>query len=133
MKQSTAFGISFALIIISGFLYFCPSFNKSEPQVVPQVNFELPRSQTIVGYWECLPHKNTGGPQTLECAFGLAVDQSDGHYAIDTALMSMYPVDYPVGTKVRVTGIVTPANQLSSIQKYDIDGIIRATVIEKVQ
>jgi hypothetical protein len=93
---------------------------------------ELPRRQSIVGYWECLPHKDRTGPQTMECAFGVAVDQSDGHYAVDTSLMSTYPVDFATGAKVRVTGIVTPANQLSSIQKYDIDGIIRATTIEKI-
>ncbi len=93
---------------------------------------ELPHTQTIVGFWECLPHKNTSGPQTTECAFGIAADQSDGHYAIDTSLMSTYPVDYPTGTKLRVTGVVTLANQLSSIQKYNIDGIIRATSIEKI-
>ncbi len=93
---------------------------------------EIPHSQTIVGFWECLPHKNPDQPHTLECAFGIAVDQSDGHYAVNTALMSRYPVDYPTGTKVRITGVVTPANQLSSIQQYDIDGIISATSIEKI-
>ncbi len=93
---------------------------------------QLPTRQTVVGYWECLPHKDTTGPQTMECAFGIAIDQSDGHYAVNTSLMSTYPVDFPTGTKVRVTGIVTPANQLSSIQKYDIDGIISATLIEKI-
>jgi hypothetical protein len=92
---------------------------------------EIPHSQAIVGFWECLPHKGDG-PHTMECAFGIAKDQSDGHYAIDTSLMARYPVDYPTGTKVRVTGIVTPANQLSSVQKYDIDGIINATMIEEV-
>lgn len=93
---------------------------------------ELPQRRTITGFWECLPHKNTGGPQTMECAFGIAVDQSDGHYAVDTSLMSTYPVDFPTGTHVKVEGIVTPANQLSSPQKYDIDGIIRATSIQKL-
>jgi hypothetical protein len=93
---------------------------------------QLPARQTVVGYWECLPHKNTSGPQTMECAFGIAVDQSDGHYAIDTRLMSQYPVDFPTGTKVRVSGVVTPVNMLSSEQKYDIDGIISATTIEKI-
>lgn len=93
---------------------------------------ELPKRITVVGYWECLPHKDTTGPQTMECAFGVAVDQSDGHYAIDTRLMSAYPVDFPTGTKVRVEGVMTPANQLSSVQKYDIDGVISATTIEKI-
>ncbi len=94
---------------------------------------QLPQRQSIVGFWECLPHKDSSGPQTLECAFGIAVDQSDGHFAVDTRLMSTYPVDFPTGTKVRVTGVVTPASHLSSPQKYDIDGIISATTIEKVQ
>jgi hypothetical protein len=93
---------------------------------------ELPKRQTIVGYWECLPHKDTTGPQTDECAFGIAAEASDGHYAIDTRLMATYPVDFPTGTKVRVTGVVTPVEQLNSIQKYDIDGIISATSIEKI-
>jgi hypothetical protein len=93
---------------------------------------ELPQRRTIIGYWECLPHRDRTGPQTMECAFGIAVDQSDGHYAVNTSLMSTYPVDFPTGTRVRVTGIVTPVEQLSSIQKYDIDGIISATEIEKI-
>ncbi len=93
---------------------------------------ELPHRQSIVGYWECLPYKNSSGPNTLECAFGIAVDQSDGHFAVNTSLMATYPVDFPTGTKVRVTGVVTPANQLSSEQKYDIDGIISATEIERL-
>lgn len=102
-------------------------------RVIKGAYSEIPHTQTIIGYWECLPHKDRSGPQTMECAFGIAVDQSDGHYAVNTALMSRYPVDFSIGTKVKVTGIVTPANQLSSIQKYDIDGIISATTIEKVE
>ncbi|MFA6050921.1 MAG: hypothetical protein WC761_07075 [Candidatus Paceibacterota bacterium] len=93
---------------------------------------KLPQSQSIVGFWECLPHKDTSGPQTMECAFGIAVAESDGHYGVDTSLMSTSPVDFPVGEKVRITGIVTPVAALSGIQKYDIDGIIRATSIEKL-
>lgn len=91
---------------------------------------ELPQRQTIVGVWECLPHKDTTGPQTLECALGIAADGK--HYAIDTRLMSAYPVDFPTGTSVRVTGIVTPSEQLNSVQKYDIEGVISATEIEKL-
>lgn len=128
MTRDIWVGLVLLVIVVAGVGYTLANTPKTEPPV----KYTPPQSQTVVGYWECLPHKNTSGPQTLECAFGIAIDQSDGHLAVDTSLMSTYPVDYPTGTKVRVTGIVTPVNELSSIQKYDIDGIIRATVIEKL-
>jgi hypothetical protein len=91
---------------------------------------ELPKRQTIVGTWECLPHKDATGPQTTECAFGIKT--SDGaHYAVDSRLMSTYPVDFPTGTFVRAEGIVTPVEMLNSIQRYDIKGIMSATTITK--
>lgn len=93
---------------------------------------DVPQQVTVTGIWECLPHKNKTGPQTLECALGIAIDQSDGHYAIDTQFMARYPVDYPTGTHVRVIGILTPVEQMSSIHKYDIDGVLSATTIEKI-
>lgn len=95
---------------------------------------QLPQRQSVVGFWECLPKKGPG-PHTMECAFGIAVDQSDGHLAVSTQLMSTYPVDFPTGTKVRVEGVVTPIQALSSDQwrSYDIDGIISATTITKVE
>lgn len=94
---------------------------------------QLPQRQSVVGFWECLPKKGTG-PHTDECAFGIAKDQSDGHLAVDTNLMSTIP-DFTVGDKVRVEGVVTPVMALSSDrwQSYDIDGIISATTIQKVE
>lgn len=95
---------------------------------------EVPQVVTVTGLWECLPHRDTSGPQTLECAFGLAKDESDGHLAVSTAQLPGTFVDYPTGTHLRITGLLTPADQLSSDQwqKYDIDGIISATKIEKL-
>ncbi len=88
---------------------------------------EPPERISAIGYWECLPHKDTSGPQTMECALGIAIDQSDGHYAISTALMSMYPVDYQTGSRVRVTGNLLPPEPNSI---YTTDGTIWATTIE---
>ena len=84
---------------------------------------------SVTGIWECLPHKDASGPQTMECALGIAIDQSDGHYGINTSLMAAYPVDYPTGTRVRVTGNVVPPE---SGGKYDTDGTIWATTIERL-
>lgn len=87
---------------------------------------------TITGLWECLPPKSPDSPHTLECAFGVAKDQNDGHYAISTERMSTYPVDVPTGTHVRVEGTLRPPNSTDAGMKYDIDGIIEATSIEKI-
>jgi len=96
---------------------------------------QIPQRQTVVGYWECLPLKPGIGETTGECALGIAIDQSDGHLGVNTSLMAQYPVDFPTGTKVRVEGIVVPATQLSTDmwQKYDMDGIINATTIIRVE
>lgn len=95
---------------------------------------ELPKRITITGVWECLPHTNSSGPQTDECALGVAGDQSDAHYAIDTHLIQTQPVNFSTGAHVKVEGIFMPANQLSSDawKKYPIDGIISATSIQQI-
>lgn len=93
---------------------------------------DVPKQVTMTGRWECLPHKEKGGVQTMECAFGIIKDQSDAHFGIDTQFMSAGPVDFAVGTHVQVTGLLTPAQMLSSKSIYDIDGIISATAIKKI-
>lgn len=89
---------------------------------------------TVEGYWECLPHKNTQGPQTGECAIGIAVDQSDAHYALDLQALPNQPVSFPTGTRVLVEGTMVPASQLNSDiwQKYPIDGIISVTNVLRI-
>lgn len=94
---------------------------------------ELPQRITVEGIWECLPHKDTTGPQTDECALGVARDQSDAHFAVDTMLMSA-TLTAKIGDHVRVEGIMTSSSHLSSDwwQKYPIDGIISATMVQKI-
>ncbi|MBX4189423.1 hypothetical protein KW785_02405 [Candidatus Parcubacteria bacterium] len=102
-------------------------------QVVKGSYSELPRRITVEGTWECLPHKDTSGPQTLECAFGLKTDKGL-HYALDLNLLEVYPVDFPTGERVRAEGVFMPANQLDSDrwQKYPIEGILSVTSIHKI-
>lgn len=90
---------------------------------------EPPERVSVVGYWECLPHKDTGGPQTEECALGIAIDQSDGHYAVSTALMAAQTDGFRTGERVRVTGPLVPPEPAS---RYDTDGTIWATSIERL-
>jgi hypothetical protein len=79
---------------------------------------------TLVGEITCLPHKDTSGPQTMECAFGLKTHE-DVYYALD-----LNKVDNGIGLqtdkRVIVTGLLTPVEALSSDhwQKYNMKGII---------
>jgi hypothetical protein len=95
---------------------------------------ELPQRIKISGLFECLPHKNTSGPQTAECALGVAVDESDAHYALNLSELANPALNFPTGSHVEVEGMLTPANQLNSDawQKYPIDGIISVTSIKQI-
>ncbi len=85
------------------------------------------RTITVTGRFTCLPHKNTDGPQTLECAAGLAADDGE-NYALDLSAVT-YPADV---TNARVTGYFTPVEALSSNQwwRYDMRGIIMVQSVE---
>lgn len=66
----------------------------------------------------CLPHKDTSGPTTLECAFGLKAENGS-HYSF-TSTESLGLENYQVGQTVRVDGLVYPPPETF----YDIIGMI---------
>ncbi len=94
---------------------------------------QIPHHETRAGIWECTPHK-PGVLPTEECMTGIAIDQSDGHLMLDLSLYQAEAGAFSAGDHVRVSGVIVPANQLSTNQwqKYDIDGIMRVTSIEKL-
>lgn len=59
---------------------------------------------TINGEAMCLPHKDTSGPQTMECAFGLK-DEKGQYYALgDTDPNYKNLSALPMGEKIEVKG-----------------------------
>jgi hypothetical protein len=90
----------------------------------------VPTPITLTGTYTCLPKKNTGGPVTLECAFGLKTDE--GYYSLDMSsiLTDNYPMLYGNET-ITVEGVLVPAEMLSSdrYKTYDVVGVIS---VEKV-
>lgn len=102
-------------------------------QTIIDLSVVAPQEIEVIGYWECLPHK-PGYPQTEECLTGLAIDQSDGHYALDLSAATFPAGEFSAGDKVRVRGRVTPAMALSSDHwmRYDMDGVLSVTTIEKL-
>ncbi len=91
-------------------------------------------STSVDGTFSCLPHKDTSGPVTLECAYGIKTEIGR-HYALDTSLLSQTAMaTLESGSKVQVTGTMVPVEALSSNQwaKYDIIGIIQVTKVQKL-
>jgi hypothetical protein len=107
---------------------------QSNEPIATTTNTTLPKQISITGIWECLPVKDPTIPHTMECAFGIEEDGTSKHYAVDTQLMSSTPVDYPTGARLKIDGVMTPVEMLSSDrwQKYDMVGILSATTMKRL-
>lgn len=82
-------------------------------------------TKTFSGTLVCLPHKNTSGPQTMECAYGLH-DDSGVYYSLrDSDPNYSNIMSAPMNTPVTVTGTLT----LQDDAKYQSIGVIAVTSI----
>ncbi len=89
---------------------------------------DAPQRATLSGTYVCLPHKNTTGPQTDECAFGLKL--ADGtYYAVDFAAMSQTAPELQVGDMISASGVIVPIERLSTDRWniYPVKGIFSVT------
>ena len=85
-------------------------------------------TQTFEGSAVCLPHKDTDGPQTLECAMGLKVDDGT-YYGVSGDKSNVLSGVTESDKKVRITGTLEPSNTT----KYDIKQIIAVKSIEVIE
>lgn len=88
----------------------------------PEPNDSMQSPVALSGEIVCLPHKDTSGPVTLECAYGLLAD--DGRYY---GLRNYDATGIDVQQPVTVEGDLKP--ELSEI--YDISGTIDIHKISK--
>lgn len=86
-------------------------------------------SVTIKGKVICLPHKNTDGPQTMECAMGIQDAKGDNYALSDTDPNYANISALPTGKTVEVTGVVKPASD----SKYQTKGTIEITKTKIVE
>ena len=94
-----------------------------------------PERITIEGQYECLPHRDTSGPQTLECATGL-LGEDGKHYALSfMALETGIPTDLAIGSRIRIEGPILPAAALNQdiTERYVFDGLITVTTLERLE
>lgn len=123
MRKLFVLAVVFSLVL-AGWFFVINNYIYNQKQ--GDIRNIAPYKGTLTGEYVCLPHKNTKGPQTLECAFGLKTDSGE-YYALDFNLTSQKIPNFKTGERYSVTGTITPVELLSSEQKYNIQGIITVT------
>lgn len=104
-----------AVIAAGAAFYFSGAYNKvMNPEPVQQEDPTI----TIEGMVTCLPHKNSDGPTTLECAVGLKSDET--YYGLSGAANSELASAAGSEKKVKVHGTF----QEQSSDKYTMKGVI---------
>lgn len=101
----------------------------TSPTVEPGIGQDNPT--TLIGEFVCLPHKDTTGPQTEECAYGLKT-HPDVWYGLNVEnLNSDQKTQFKAGDRVRVTGLLKLVNEIvpGQWEKYNIQGVINVTQI----
>jgi hypothetical protein len=79
-----------------------------------------PGSIIVKGELVCLPHKDTGGPQTQECAIGLKSDDGSYYGLMGLAQEDIVSGKWTIGVRAVVTGELTSVPD----SKYAIAGSI---------
>lgn len=91
----------------------------------------IPSPITVSGTYTCLPKKDTGGPMTLECAFGLKSEK--GYYALD--LSALKSDNYPALTgneSITVEGVLVPIEMISTDRWQVYQDLIGIISVEKL-
>jgi hypothetical protein len=113
-----------ALGVIAYFVFRGPRVTVNPTGEVNGVSQE----QIIVeGEVTCLPHRDTTGPTTMECAYGLKTD-NDAYYGLDSSkLPTTTPPEYEVGDRISVQGTLVPQAEIPSNfwNTYNVIGMIQ--------
>jgi hypothetical protein len=117
-------------VIALGLVSYLGFFNVTENEVAnnPDNLDPTPRQVTLSGTYVCLPHLDTTGPQTEECAFGLQTDDGD-YYAVNFGASQDAMTQFMSGEHITADGFVVIKEALSTDQwaKYNMKGIFTIT------
>jgi len=131
LKQKTllllAIAVLATLTVVS--LALNLSSSKQAPRIPPGSTNEsmVPQRAVLKGEYACLLHRDTSGPQTMECALGIKTE--DGiYYALSFNLLESQN-NANVGDRIQVEGLVIPTEMLSTDhwRKYNMKGIMEVT------
>lgn len=125
-SKKTKFLLLLLIVLIVGAGWCWYKRAPKEENLIPQ----LPAQEiTVEGEFTCLPHKDTSGPQTLECAYGLKSTDGKfyGLFDPDTDYANIQSV--PMGEKIILKGFFTPTES----ELYLIEGSIEIHSVERVK
>lgn len=114
--------LAVGLLLVITLLAFCALFRLA---TLGHTDAQTSSYVTLIGTPTCLPHKDTSGPITLECAIGLKGD--DGrYYALTNAPDSLWQDDF--NSRVKVRGILS---EPASNSQYAISGTLSVSSATK--
>ncbi len=125
MSKTFAIIISVLVVLVIGFFVFNQYIYDQKQGTGEAVE---PYRATLSGEYVCLPHTDTTGPQTMECAYGIKTDAGE-YYGVDFMLMSELQTELQVGQRFTANGVITPIERLSTDhwRIYPIEGIFSVT------
>jgi hypothetical protein len=126
MTIQKTLSILIAVLVLAGtaFLIY------TSPKKVEKDPATLAGLVTLTGTYECLPHTNTDGPQTTECAFGFKTDDGD-HYAVNFGQSANAAEQFKSNAHITAEGFIALKETLNTDQwnKYNMKGIFTITKV----
>lgn len=129
MKTKLLISLVLGIVLIGAVTFWIQKDRASAPSLPPENAQDLPLKEGIVtirGEVICLPHKDTSGPQTLECAIGIRDDKGTNY-----ALRADDPSETGslTGKRVQVSGKLQPPDSTS---KYNTAGTLLVQSIKQL-
>ena len=128
-QKGSSLWLIIVLVALAVIAYFM--FRSDRPEtIVPPAGQPLgAQTQMVVleGMVTCLPHRDTSGPVTMECAYGLKTKGGD-YYGLDASnIPSEKQGGYDVGQQVSFEGVLVPQADIPQQMwsTYNIVGLMQ--------
>lgn len=125
-QTHTILTIGALLVAVAAGYFFFSGNTLKEP--ITQDSDPTPLNVTLSGTNVCLPHMDTTGPQTMECAFGFKTDDNV-YYAVNFGASATGMEQFQSGARITAEGFVVKKEALSDDQwaKYNMEGMFTIT------
>mgnify|MGYP003575577841 CR=1 FL=1 len=113
------------VLIVLG-LYISLSTDKTSAPSLPQVTTPPSSQEAVIeGEAVCLPHKITTGPQTMECAFGVKLDDGTYYGLKDSSESYQHVGGLTMGEKYQFKGSLKtePSDRYQSVGTFTVTSV----------